>query len=168
MPAVPLDPAIVEELALDDHLHRIYQSGDDTLLLYIGYYHTSEKIGASHDPLVCFPGQGWHLTQKESNALTIEQDAELKVTYASMVAQSGNRRELIVYWFQALDTTSPNTFLQKVKLLKATLLHQGGDNAFVRISLPLKNGSARETKMLAADFIRAFYPQFLAYIMKNQ
>jgi hypothetical protein len=85
-----------------------------------------------------------------------------------MVAQIGGRKELIVYWFQAMDSTSPSTFWQKINLLRKKLLNQGGENAFVRISLPLKNDSVGETKQLIEQFIERFYPQFVAYVMADQ
>jgi EpsI family protein len=164
-PPIDLDPAIVKALALDDYLNRNYTRGEDTLALYIGYYYTSEKIGAAHDPLVCFPGQGWELSQQEIGAFTIPQASDTRVEYASMVAEIGGHKELIVYWFQAMDSTSPNTFWQKINLLRKKLFNQGGENAFVRISLPLKNGSVGETRQLIEEFVERFYPQFVAYVM---
>jgi hypothetical protein len=60
----PLEPKIVKALELDDYANQGYSNGSDTLFLYIGYYFTAKKVGAAHDPLVCFPGQGWVVTGK--------------------------------------------------------------------------------------------------------
>lgn len=167
-PSTGLDPAIVEVLALDDYLNRNYTHGEDIIAVYIGYYYTSAKIGAAHDPLVCFPGQGWQLSRKETGSFTIPRAPDTRVEYASMVAEIGSRKELIVYWFQAMDSTSPSTFWQKINLLRKKLLNQGGENAFVRISMPLKNDSVEETRQLIEQFIERFYPQFVAYVTADR
>jgi hypothetical protein len=55
---VELDRSIIEALELDEYVNHNFTNGRETVSLYIGYYLTSKKVGASHSPLVCFPGQG--------------------------------------------------------------------------------------------------------------
>ena len=59
------DQKIVDALQLDDYTHRTYSNGEDTVWVYVGYYLTDRSIGAAHSPLVCYPGQGWLISDKQ-------------------------------------------------------------------------------------------------------
>jgi hypothetical protein len=52
---VKLDSRIVQMLQLDDYVNRAYVNGNDTVLLYVGYNFSAQKLGNIHSPLVCFP-----------------------------------------------------------------------------------------------------------------
>jgi len=112
----PLDQKIVDALELDDYANQSYTKGQDIVSLYIGYYLTTKKVGAAHDPLVCFPGQGWMLTDKKSGEFIL-QETDNSLSYSSMIAQRGQQKELIIYWFQSYDKTNPDTLSQKISSL---------------------------------------------------
>ena len=157
----PLNPRIVKSLELDDYVNHTYSNGNSTISLYIGYYLTTTKVGAAHSPLVCFPGQGWVLSNEEERTVDVE---KRRIHVTSMVINRGDTSELVIYWFQAGSKTSPGTFLQKLYGLQNKLLEGREDNAFVRISVPLNNTSEKEALALITDFMGAFYPVFLEYI----
>jgi EpsI family protein len=157
----PLDPKIVKALELDDYANHSYSSGSDTVSLYIGYYLTTKKVGAAHSPLVCFPGQGWVLSKAQKKSLIVQRN---NVHLMSMIVSRGEVRELVLYWFQAFDKTSPGTFLQKVYALLAKFLHAREDNAFVRVSAPIAGEDVEAAFLSGSDFIKSFYPVFLEYV----
>jgi len=157
----PLDPIIVKALELDDYINHNYSNGYDTVYLYIGYYLTTKKVGAVHSPLVCFPGQGWVVSNTKDKSLTIG-GHNLQLT--SMVIEMGPRKELVLYWYQAFDKTSSGTFLQKIYALWGKFLNRGEDNAFVRISISMEKQSIEKTFITGMEFINAFYPRFLKYV----
>lgn len=157
----PLDPKIVSALELDDYANQNYSNGDHLVSLYIGYYLTTKKVGAAHSPLVCFPGQGWVISDKEEKSLTIRNH---DVHFASLIVTRGQGKELVLYWFQAFNKTSPGTFLQKAYGLRAKLFHSREDNAFVRVSVPIREETSKEAVATAITFIDAFYPPFLKFI----
>ncbi len=159
-----LGPKIVKALELDDYANHNYSDGNDTISLYIGYYLTSKKVGAAHDPLVCFPGQGWVVSDRQKAKIVLNPRPGNSISYSSMIVQRGSQKELIVYWFQSYDKTNPDTFSQKIASLWKKLLTQREDNAFVRISTPLGEKSLPECREAIFQFIRAFYPVFLDYI----
>jgi EpsI family protein len=158
---------IVEELKLDDYVNQRFFRGNDAVNLYIGYYLTSKKIGAAHDPLVCFPGQGWQISDRATGKLQINSESDRQINYSCMVTELKDKRELVVYWFQSYDQTSPNTFLQKLKLLKNNITRQNGDNAFFRLTIPLQNMSVERAMEISSDFILAVYPVFLDFIING-
>jgi len=160
----PLDKNIIEALKLDDYINQNYTSDFGSIFLYIGHYFTSKNVGAAHDPLVCFPGQGWQLIDKQKGKLDLNHDADKTISYSMMTAKHGQQKELVVYWFQSYKETSPDTLSQKITTLWEKVLDHGEDNAFVRITTPIGNRSISECKETIFKFIRAFYPVFLNYI----
>ena len=88
-----------------------------------------------------------------------------KVSFSSMIVESGNSRQLLIYWFQAYERANSDTFSQKLATLWNKVLGKGQDNAFVRISTGLnENKHATTPKKQYFAFIRSFYPVFLRYI----
>ena len=159
-----LDQKIVDALELDDYVNQSYTKRQDIVSLYIGYYLTTKKVGAAHDPLVCFPGQGWVLTDKKSGKLILNQETDSSLSYFSMIAQRGQQKELIIYWFQSYDQTNPDTLSQKISSLWGKILNNREDNAFVRITTPIGGKSISESQETIFKFIQDFYPVFLEYV----
>lgn len=159
--STPLQKEIISSLALDDYVYDTFAKDGNSVSLYVGYYFTKAKVGAAHSPLVCFPGQGWILSEKEEHILSVHGN---NISYATMVATRGETRELILYWFQAFDRTSPGTFSQKINSILAQIMHKGEDNAFVRLSIPLSDLSPAAAILIGNEFITSFYPVFMQYI----
>jgi EpsI family protein len=162
--SLPIDEAIINELKLDDYLFRTYTDNIIPVTLYIGYYQTAAKVGAAHDPLVCFQGQGWKITSRGKGQHRIAQAEELVIDYATIETERENSRELIVYWFQTADGTSNNTFSQKLKIIWQRLTGSDETNAFVRINAPIVEASKTDVRQAIFSFIDQFYPQFQNYI----
>jgi EpsI family protein len=160
----PMEEKIVRALELDDYVFAGFANGQDRVGLYIGYYLTTKKVGAAHDPLVCFPGQGWVLSDKSTGKLSVGPEGKDVVSYSSMVANKGKDRELLVYWFQSYDETSGGTFSQKLRSLAVKFRGGGEDNAFVRVSTELGEQSQEQAREIIFRFVRDFYPVFLTYI----
>ena len=162
-----LDPKIVEALKLDDYVNHNFTDGEENISLYIGYYFTSKKVGAAHDPLVCFPGQGWKVSGLRTGDYTLDSLNSGTLSYSTMTAQLGMQKELILYWYQSFDRTNSGTFSQKITLLWKKILGQGEDNAFVRITIPLRDRAVRENQEAIFKFVRAFYPVFLDFVKEG-
>jgi EpsI family protein len=162
---VKLDSRIVQMLQLDDYVNRAYVNGNDTVLLYVGYNFSAQKLGKIHSPLVCFPSQGWTIIGKEERAITVEGN---HIDLMSMILRRGQERDLVLYWFQAFDTTSRGTFLQKVYAFWAGFVHSREDNAFVRVWVPDNKNTLEEALTTGITFIQAFYPVFLEYVVSAE
>ncbi|MDY0391249.1 MAG: EpsI family protein [Desulfobulbus oligotrophicus] len=162
---IPLDDAVREALYLDDHLFRRFSNGHAVVELYIGYYHSLAKVGAAHDPLVCFPGQGWVLRNKQTVARTIQDpNGDLVLKYTTVTAERNSDQDLLLYWFQAGRKMAAGTFMQKVYAVQAKLFGQEASNAFVRVSIPLKGVSVAEGKEALTRFATDFYPVFSDFV----
>lgn len=156
-----LSPRIVEELKLDDYVFQTYMQNNNSVSLYVGYYFTGKKVGAAHDPQICYPGQGWKLSNKQRQSTTLK--AGMTINYSSIIADLNGKKELIYYWFQVDDKTADNTFHQKIVLFQKQILQQGESNAFVRISTSLNDQTEEQAKDVLMNFIADFYPVFYRY-----
>lgn len=161
---IPLSPEIVSALELDDYVSQSYSNKKDVVSLYIGFYLSGKKVGAAHDPLVCFPGQGWVLSDTTSGKFPIESELKSVINFSTMLATRGQEKTFLLYWFQAFDETNPDTVSQKISLLKSRLLGKGEDNAFVRFSMSLGDRTPEECQKIISAFIQDFYPVFIEYI----
>ena len=162
--SVPLDRNIVEELRLDDYLNKNFSKVEDHAFLYIGYYLTSKNVGAAHSPLVCFPGQGWQLTDFQKHQIDSPAGP---INLMSVVASTSQSRQLLIFWFQAFDATSAGTLQQKLNLIWSRFIHRREDNAFVRVTVPMQDKTAEQALAVGTDLIRAFYSNFLEYIRQG-
>jgi len=164
-PNIPMGAKIEEALRLDDYLFKTYQQGDARVSLYIGYYRSAAKVGAAHDPLVCFTGQGWHIVNRGTGKHQLPGAEYLTISYATMVAEQQSEKELIIYWFQTNGNTSAGTFGQKSQMLLQRLRHvPREENAFVRISTRIEGSSPDVAKKRIFEFIDTFYPEFYRYV----
>ena len=160
----PLSDEVTASLRLDDYINATYSDGQSAVSLYIGYYYSNKKIGAAHDPMVCFPGQGWMVSVNRKGEIKVDTSAVPYVKYSSMVVSKGDQKDLILYWYQSYDVTSANTFAQKVQAFLNNFSQNAQGNAFVRVTVSLKNTSLEHARKISEKFIKAFYPVFLTYI----
>jgi EpsI family protein len=160
----PLDSKVLESLSLDDYVLRPYNDGDSTVTLYIGFYQTSKKLGAAHDPLVCFSGQGWMIVDRKEDRLGVTGTPESRIDHTVMIVERDQQKQFVVYWFQAYDRTASGTFSQKVVSAWQRLVHGREENALVRLSMPIGVRSAGECRETLHRFMRAFYPALIDYM----
>jgi len=164
----PMDSKIVDALHLDDYLFQSYQRDGQPVNLYIGYYRSAKKVGAAHDPLVCFQGQGWKITQRDSGSYALARHPGLNVSYSSMLAERQDEREVIVYWFQANAKATANTQSQKLVMVLDKISGKNEENAFVRLSAPVGAETPEVVRKRVLDFIEDFYPSFVDYVTLQQ
>ena len=162
---IQIDQRIVEELKLDGYVNNYFANSEGVVSLYIGYYLSSQKVSAAHSPLVCFPGQGWDLSDFEEKSVKV---GDLTVNLMRIIATEPERKELLMYWFQAYEKTSPGEFLQKINTLLAKFVDGREDNAFVRVTVPMKNMNVDQAYRIGVDFIKAFYPRFLEHVKNDK
>lgn len=158
---IPISLAVLQELDNDDYLSRQYIKENQTVNLYIGYNYTLNKIGKIHSPLVCFPGQGWVISQDNQKKLPRVDDT-YTINARTLIAQKGDTRELVLFWYQAYDKTRARTLTQKTAVFYNKLFLHKEDNAFVRITASINDKN--DTIAVLERFVENFYPEFMTYI----
>jgi EpsI family protein len=162
--SIPLSPQVIRELRMDDYLFRVYGSPEEPVTLYIGFYRTAKKIGAAHDPLICYPGQGWQVKSRRQGFYRVAAEPQLSVAYSAMMVSQHERRDLVLYWFQVGDATFSGTFRQKLAMIGRRLRGLSEENAFVRISVPVGSEGEDVARRRVLAFIEGFYPVFDSYL----
>lgn len=166
---IPLQAEVIDTLHLDDYLYQNYRKQAQAVSLYIGYYATTKKVGAAHDPLVCLPGQGWLIKERGKGTLALAgAEADHSLSYATMIVERNGEKEFFLYWFQAYDKAVADTLSQKFVSLKNRMQGLGQDNAFVRLSCRVNGTTRQECEQVLLDFTRDFYPRFLQYIQEGK
>ena len=158
---VKMQKDVLDALELDDFLFREYSNDNRIATLYIGYYLTSNKLGAVHSPLVCFPGQGWEISKPENVTIAWKSG---RIGAQKLVVSKGQYKQMLLYWYQAYDMTSGGTLRQKINNYWARLNSKPQDNAFVRVSVLIQDDNYDAAYQTAMHFVQSFYPDFLQYI----
>jgi EpsI family protein len=161
---IAIDQRVIKKLDLDDYFYENYWMNRKAITLYIGYYLVTAKLGAAHDPLVCFPGQGWAVTEVKEMQLDFYAGFKYSVNYSTMIVERDQKKELVIYWFQSFDCAVADTLSQKILAFWQKIRGMPGDNALVRITVSMDSDSPSESIEIANDFIRSFYPVFLNYV----
>ncbi len=157
----PLDEDTTRFLELDDYTSIGYKKDNANIGLYIGYYFSLDKVSAAHSPLVCFPGQGWAISQPLEGSLEVDGQT---IHYSEMVATLEGNKELVLFWYQAYEKTAPATFRNKINAMINMLTGKKQEHAFVRVTVPFIDSEEAQARQEAMKFIQAFYPTFLSYI----
>jgi len=160
-----LSAEIFKALDLDDYMSTAYSGANGRISLYIGYYYSLAKVSAAHSPTVCFPGQGWTITQPAMKTLVV---GDKTIHYAEMVASILENKSLILYWYQAYNLTSPYIYRTKINTLLNKFSGKKEDHAFVRVSIPFSDTTQENAEKTGIDFIKAFYPKFIKFMDENE
>ena len=149
-----LDRDVIDVLGLSDYLLREYvdQTGRN-VWLYVAYY---AQGPAFHSPKLCLPGSGWQPIEAERLVLPVA-SAPGGVPVNRYVVQKGNKRELLLYWYQSQGRAMAGDLEAKFFLFDSALRRHRKDSALVRVSSPLF-GSQAETLSLHAGFVQNLYP----------
>lgn len=160
--SIPLADEIISFLKVDDYLQSRYKKNGAIIDLYIGYYNSLSKISSAHSPLVCFPGQGWKIHSQSRKQLVFDNE---QVNLEEFIAESGNNKQLILYWYQAQHKTTSKLFVNKINAFINKYSDSSEEHAFVRVSLPIHSTKTiEEARESGYDFIATFYTLFLQYV----
>ena len=111
---IPLSERDFAILETKNLIIREYKNSNaDSIYLYIIYSEENRK--ALHPPEICYTGGGAATILKKTIAQITD---NLK---ANMFAiESGQQRQLVVYWFKAGDFNTPSYLKQQLKFVKRT------------------------------------------------
>ena len=126
----PTDPEVQKTIPTAVIVDRVYQNqnGEQVNLTLL----TATDYSDFHDPNICFPGQGFTLT--EARVTTIcAQEGRL------MTAEREGLRQRVFYWWSgraAVDTTYGRDQMGKLLALRDKFISAQGHSLFVRIIVP--------------------------------
>lgn len=166
--AAPLDPEVLEELKLDDHVSRQYgREGNIPVTMYVGFHaglHTGNNIGP-HSPLLCLPGLGWQLVDSRQVAVPVWTDVggpdERPIVVTQAIARNGLDGLVVFFWYDVHGQVVPTETRTKLLLFGDALRGRPSAGALVRLVAPvdlLKLGSHAAGTREATAFMKEMYP----------
>jgi EpsI family protein len=119
---------------------RTYINGNgDRVMLAVAYGGDQSKATQVHKPEVCYPMQGFQITNMVAGALDTLAGS---IPIMRMVATQGQRVEPITYWIAVGDTVVRGALEQNLARLKYGLTGTVPDGILVRVSTISRNADA--------------------------
>jgi EpsI family protein len=113
-------------------LERTYIHSDGyAIMLAIAYGNDQRGSLEAHKPEVCYPAQGFKVTQTSSDQM-ITGFGALPITKLATVA--GLRHEPLLYWFTVADNVVTNRFERRMAQVKQAVTGQIPDGLLFRVS----------------------------------
>ena len=141
-----LAPRVLDEIQPVEYLMR-HLTGVEGLpaTVYVAFYTGYGTTGA-HDPVVCFPSQGWDLSRLGHRVVPLLDDESL--TAQIFRATQGRDETLVVYWFQPAGRW-PRAHPEELFFRVYDAISGRKRYAFVRLTTPFTStepgsGSAEE------------------------
>lgn len=156
-------PETESVLRADDYVTRDYALPQGRFAnLYIGYY-KSQKSGATyHSPQNCLPGSGWEM--KEPSEVEVKTPDGKGFTANAFIIENGNRREILVYWYQGRGRAVASEYFDKAFTILDGLTRRRSDGAMVRVMTPVTDSenealeAALELSSQTAQHLSEFVP----------
>ena len=145
-----LSDRVLSVIEPEDYLMALYGATAEQIWTYVAFYSGYGVTGA-HDPSVCYPSQGWVISDLNNYPLTLTSGETLNAKLFR--AHQGPQVELVLYWFQP-SRRWPRTEPVEPFLRVFDAITGAKQYAFVRLSLPLLDTS-EATERRATDQLMA-------------
>jgi EpsI family protein len=116
---------------------------------YLAYYRSMERSDLAHAPEVCYVGQGWEIVKTGRETLKLG-DGAGTVRASRMLIAKGDRRELVLYWYQVKDRTFTGIAGERMQLIFNRMLGKPDENLW------------EEALSTLSAFVSDVYPDTLA------
>lgn len=131
--------AELEKIYTQTVLRTYINSHGDRVMLAVAYGGDQSKATQVHKPEVCYPMQGFQLSDMAQGALDTFAG---RIPIMRMVATQGQRVEPITYWIAVGDTVVRGALEQNLARLKYGLTGTVPDGILVRVSTISRNADA--------------------------
>jgi len=157
-----VEPEVQEVLQADDLLNRFYGKGTDGAGLFVAAFKTQRTGKAPHSPKNCLPGSGW--TPLASGELTVDLGQGPPITVNRYIVTSGDKRELVLYWYQSRDRVVASEYRAKFWVMMDAMRLNRTDTALVRVIVPIIDNNDARSERTAVDFVQSFFPTLREYL----
>lgn len=145
-------------------LTRVYTRADGSaVMLLIAYGGSQDGMIQIHRPEVCYPASGFRLAKVEEQRTPLSSHLHIPSRY--IVAESGLRREQLIYWTRLGQRFPRSWSEQKLAVIKENLEGTIPDGVLIRIST-VAAGDARDLlDGFAADLFQSVGGQMKAILI---
>jgi len=162
-----LDQQTLDILGPGEFLVRDYENASQSqpwIDLYIAYFPSQKAGDTIHSPNHCLPGAGWVPTSREVVRIA-RPDGSTFPANRYVGSKSGERQELVLYWFQAHGRVVASEWWAKYYLVSDSIRLNRSDGALVRLMTPMLDGeSPAAAQARAMKLGSQFLPLLDSYI----
>lgn len=158
-----IDEPTMKVLRASDYVLRDFRRSDGQVAnFYVGYYATQRDGASYHSPLNCLPGSGWQLTSPDRVVISLPDGSSF--TANKYVIQSGNYKNVMIYWYQGRGRAVASEYWGKVYTVIDSVRLRRSDGAMVRVTVPFTDSeapaleSAKDLSAKAAAALSDFVP----------
>lgn len=167
---VVYDKEVLSSLSPDKIIYKTYHRDENNegppITLFLAYYNTLEKADLSHSPIVCFTGQGWEIENTKKLEISLNQSKTQKIKVNAMIQKKLDTTMIVLFWYQSANHVFNNRGIQKISLFFDKLLGKSDSNAFVRVTVNVREGmSIEETTSYLFAFVRDLYPELRRFFL---
>lgn len=128
----------------------------ESIYLYIVYSEDNRKV--AHPPEVCYMGSGATIVDKS----VVQVTNSIKAT--KMLAETGNSRQIIVYWFKVGAFNTDKYLNQQLKIVFNRMLGKRTSGAMIRVSVDVKENNQEAALVLLKSFCKEIEPLLARYV----
>jgi len=150
----PFEKQVVKAIGADDYINRVYLGSAFPVELYIGYYKDQRSGDRIHSPKNCLPGSGWEPVH--STRVQIGSVNGLPVLVNGYLVAQGEKRDMVLYWYQSHGRIAASEFLVKFLLISNGLKNKPTDGAMIRIWTTASDGEETAQER-AVEFAQRIY-----------
>jgi exosortase D (VPLPA-CTERM-specific) len=166
-----VDPEIVVESGAEESFSGFYAKGDrDSVSLYLGYRSTAFLANKNffHSPTACLPSSGWNVLDESTHVIT-NVPFWGDVTVAKMVVENLGNKELVYFWFQTKDKTTPDKNINRLHLTFHSIRRDNTHDLFIRPIASVQIGeSIEEAEKRMDQFVREMMQVLMSFLRERQ
>jgi len=159
----PFEKQVVKAIGADDYINRVYLGSAFPVELYIGYYKDQRSGDRIHSPKNCLPGSGWEPVH--STRVQIGSVNGLPVLVNGYLVAQGEKRDMVLYWYQSHGRIAASEFLVKFLLISNGLKNKPTDGAMIRIWTTASDGEETAQER-AVEFAQRIYTKVDEFLPK--
>ncbi len=162
---VILDDKIINILGVDEYIEKIYVSHDNqTIDLYVSHFNVLKEGKQFHSPKNCLIGSGSNLIKNSTVEIPLRNE-NTSVPVGFMVLQKGDRKQLILYWYQCRGRIMYSEYEERLYRVLDAILKKRTDGAFIRIiSTTNREADIQNTKEILINFTTLLIPILNQYL----
>ncbi|MGA7556996.1 MAG: exosortase C-terminal domain/associated protein EpsI, partial [Candidatus Acidiferrales bacterium] len=152
----PLQKQIVQAVMVTDYTNRIYfNSADQPVQLYIGYYASQRTGDTIHSPKNCLPGAGWDPIHSGYATISLRDGRQIVVN--EYVIQQDQNKQLVFYWYQGRGRIIASEYAGKFWMVADAIYRNRTDGALVRLTTQLNDGEEK-ARVRLLSFTQILFP----------
>lgn len=157
-----VEPEVQEVLRADDLLNRVYGNGKSIASLFVAGFKSQRNGKAPHSPKNCLPGSGW--LPLNSGEVAVDVGRAQPITVNRYVVASGERRQLVLYWYQSRDRSVASEYRAKFWVMVDAMRLNRTDTALIRVVVPILSNDETTAEKVGLDFVKTAYGTVLNYL----